>query len=127
MPDSDDRFLLRAAARARAEPGLLGAVLAAYAARAGLDAATLAAALGGTTAQVARLALCRPPRPERFRDDLEQIAVRVGLDPLPLARVLRLAGALESFADTAPRAEGLRAARRAAGPADDDPNDEEPR
>lgn len=127
MPDSDDAFLLRAAARARAEPGLLGAVLQAYAARAGLDDAGLAATLGGTPVQLARLALCRPPRPEHFRGDLKQIAGRVGLGPLPLARILRLAGALEALADTAQSGEGLQAARRADTPKDERPEGEEPR
>ncbi|HEX5502538.1 MAG TPA: hypothetical protein VFW96_07930 [Thermomicrobiales bacterium] len=120
MADADD-FLRRAAARARREPGLLGALLAGYAARAGLDDDGLAAALGCRPDQLARLALCRPPRPARFRADIEQIAARVGLDPLALTRLLRLAGALDALAWAVPDTEGLRAARRA-----DEP-EEEPR
>lgn len=127
MTESDNTFLPRAAAWARSEPGLLGGVLAGYATRAGLDEAALAMALGGTPVQVVRLALCRPPRPERFRADLEQIAARVGLDPLRLARVLRLAGALDAFDTTAPRGEGLQAARRADASPGEEPESREER
>ena len=112
MAELGDAFLRRAAERARMEPGLLGAVLGDYAARAGLDDDALAAALDCRPDQFARLALCRPPRAERFRADVELIAARLGLDPLPLARVLRLAAALGALADVATDEEGLRAARR---------------
>src|SRR5215216_1154759 len=112
MADRGSPFFRRAVERARREPGFLGAVLAEYQARLGLDDAALAAELGCAEAHLADLALCRPPRAERFRADLEQIAGRLGLDPLPLARVLRLAGALGALADAAPGGEGLRAARR---------------
>ena len=142
MADRGTPFFRRAVERARREPGFLGAALAEYQARLGLDDAALAAELGCAEEHLADLALCRPPRAERFRADLEQIAGRLGLDPLPLARVLRLAGALGALAGAAPGGEGLRAARRldetdepageeppdeADGPDREDPPDEEPR
>ena len=142
MADRGTPFFRRAVERARREPGFLGAVLAEYQARLGLDDAALAAELGCAEEHLADLALCRPPRAGRFRADLEQIAGRLGLDPLPLARLLRLAGALGALADAAPDSEGLRAARRvdeadepageglpdeADEPDREDPPDEEPR
>ncbi|HSH83149.1 MAG TPA: hypothetical protein VLA19_31845 [Herpetosiphonaceae bacterium] len=121
MTTQGNAFLLRAADRARSEPGFLGAVLVEYETRFGLDDTALAAQLGCEIEQLARLALCRPPRADRFRSDLELIASRIGLDPLPLARVLRLIAALEEFSGPA-TGEGLRAARRA-----DEPSSEESR
>jgi hypothetical protein len=115
MSEIDPRLLLRAAARARSEPALLGATLTVYQARRGLDDVALATELGCDEVQLARLMLCRPPRDDHFAADLAQIAGRIGLGALPLARVLRLAAALDVLADTASGVEGLRAARRAEG------------
>jgi hypothetical protein len=122
MTEIDPQLLLRAAARARTEPGLLGATLADYAARRGFDDAALATELGCDQLQLARLMLCRPPRAGQFADDLRQIAGRIGLDLLALARILRLAAALGALAGAGTYDEGLRAARRVGG--DDAPGGE---
>ena len=123
MSEIESRLLLRAAMRARSEPTLLGATLDGYQVRRGLDDAELAEELGCDELQLARLMLCRPPRDAQFAVDLAQITGRIGLDPLALTRVLRLAAALESLAAAPARDEGLRAARRAD---EDDMAEEEP-
>ena len=81
MADRGTPFFRRAVERARREPGFLGAALAEYQVRLGLDDAALAAELGCAEEHLADLALCRPPRAERFRADLEEIAAAL---PTPL-------------------------------------------
>lgn len=112
MGDHRDSFLLRAGERARSEPGLLGALLAEYQSRSGLDDAALATELGLDIEGLARLRLCRPPRDDSFAADLESIAARTGASALHLARLVRLTRSLGALSEAAPLDEGLRAARR---------------
>lgn len=116
MGEHRDSFLIRAGKRARAERGLLGGVLAEYQARADIDDATLATELGLDLEGLARLSLCRPPRPDRFAADVDAIAARTGADALRLAGLIRLAQSLGALTEAAPLDEGLRAARRSKDP-----------
>jgi hypothetical protein len=43
------------------------------------------------------LALCRRPEEERFAEDLEAIAERFKLEPLPLAKLIRRVESLDTF------------------------------
>jgi hypothetical protein len=79
------------AARAAGEPFFLAAVLGPYALSEGLDDAALAAALGCPPGELALLRLCRAPRagPEEFREDVQAIAERFGLDAGKLAEAVK--------------------------------------
>jgi hypothetical protein len=77
------------AQRVERDPGFLGSVLALYAQSERLDAAGLAAALGCSPEVLPKLKLCRPPRAERFWDDVSGIAAHFGLDADRLAAVVR--------------------------------------
>jgi hypothetical protein len=110
--DASPELWQRMAERARREPGYVGHVFAAYQARAGLDEAGLLRELGCDRDQLWRLALCRVPRPEQFVADLDQITARTGVDPLGLARILRLESVLGALAEQAGETRALRAARR---------------
>jgi hypothetical protein len=85
-------------------PFFLAAVLARYAGAEGLDDAGLAGALGCDRDALPDLRLCRAPRRETFRADVECIATRFGLDAGRLAGVVRYGQALQQMA-------GERAAR----------------
>ena len=80
------------AARVVADPFFLAPTLAEYARSEQFqDDAQLAAALGCRIEDLARLRLCRAPRPDGndFRSDLTAIATRFGLDLVTLTRVVR--------------------------------------
>ena len=89
----------------------LASALALYARSERLDEQGLARALGCPPATLTMLRLCRRPRPEpaAFREDIERIATRFGIDAGALARIVRRADALE----------GLRAAGSAGVERDD--------
>jgi hypothetical protein len=67
------------------DTGLIAGVLAAYACRAGLDDAGLAALLRCDMAALTRIKLCSLPRPELWAGDLALIARRFGCDAAALA------------------------------------------
>jgi hypothetical protein len=85
--------LQRAVERAAEDPFFLGAALAEYRAGEGLDAAGLAARLGGTLEALPRLALCRRPDPADpgFAGAVRRIASWAGVDADALANVVRYA------------------------------------
>lgn len=93
--------LERLADRARHEPYFLAAQLEAFAVAAGLDDAGLCAALGCPAGELARLRLCRAPRDPAagFREDVEAIARRFGLDPAVLAKAVKSARAAARLRD----------------------------
>ena len=72
------------------DPLFLAADLAAFAARAGLDDAALAAHLGGRPEALNDLRVCRAPRPEAadFRADIVAVAKRFGFDANALAQAV---------------------------------------
>ena len=73
---------LRLAARAGVDPHFLAFAVAEYAAAEGLDESALLAELGATPAALAAARLCRMPRadPVEFREDVDRIAAKFGLN-----------------------------------------------
>ena len=123
---TDPRLLRRAAERAGERRFFLASALLPYARAEGLDDAGLADRLGCTPEDLPALLLCRRPGNEggRFRMDVERIAERFGLDAANLARVIRLADALQAFGPAASDApSGLLAAARDRDDAPDRPDD----
>src|SRR5579884_1004704 len=96
-----DRLLRRAAITVGDRPTFMAGALARYREIEGLDEAGLARRLGVEPEQISRFALCRRPRPDRFRADVEAIATRFGIAPEQLANLLREVDALSAL-DTAP-------------------------
>lgn len=90
-------LLRRAARRARAREGFVASALEDYQRAHGLDDAGLAALLGCSSESLPRLALCRLPAPERFREGVEEIAAYTGADPASLAHLLRQAETARVF------------------------------
>lgn len=87
--------------RAREQDGpLLARALQRYADAEGLSWADLAERLSCTEEALNRIALCLPPRPERFVADVEAIAEgRVAIEPLLV--LLRRLQVLKAFAEAA--------------------------
>ncbi len=81
----------RLANRVAVDPFFLAFALAEYAAAEKLDAAALAAALGTTPDVLPHLRLCRAPRADAdgFREDVDRIAAKFGLNRDVLAAVAR--------------------------------------
>lgn len=79
------------AARVADDPFFLAHPLAGFARAAGLDDPGLAAALGCRPGDLARLRLCRSPRPDPadFRADVQAVADRFGLPAAALAAAVR--------------------------------------
>lgn len=80
------------AARVAEDPLFLANPLAEFARSRSLDDPGLAAALGCDPMRLARLRLCRAPRPDPdgFRADVAAVASRYGIDPAVLANAVRL-------------------------------------
>jgi hypothetical protein len=111
----DGELLRRAAERAGQHPFYLSSSLLAYARAERLDDAGLAASLGCDLDTLPLLLLCRRPSGGGavFRDDVEAIAARFGIDASRLAALIRAADALVSLRDaTTDRTGGLLAAAR---------------
>lgn len=79
------------ARRAGCDPHFLAYSLAEYAAANGWDERALGAALGASTEVLAAARLCRAPRaePAGFREDVDRLAGKFGLDRDALARAAR--------------------------------------
>lgn len=92
------------AARVAGDPFFLAHPLAEYARAAGLDDPALAAALGCRPGDLARLRLCRSPRPDPadFRADLRAVADRFGLPLAALAAAVRQGQAVAGVRAAAP-------------------------
>jgi len=82
--------LERFARRLRHHPAFMGYVLWLVMAAEGIDEDGLARQLGLGPQGLARLALCRRPRPERFNADVQAIADYTGADLDELRRILRV-------------------------------------
>jgi mannose-6-phosphate isomerase-like protein (cupin superfamily) len=82
---SDD-VLIRLAQRASSDPDLMASLIAQYCAARDAGWEQAAEALGLEAGQLAKLALCRRPRPDRFDQDTALIAQYVGLEAAALAR-----------------------------------------
>ena len=87
------------AQRAGQDPFFLAWALALYARSERLDEQDLARALGCPSATLTMVRLCQRPRPEpaAFREDVDQIAARFGIDTGALAQIVRRADALEDL------------------------------
>ena len=113
--------------RVRHEPYFLAYWLDVFATGNGFDETRLIEALGCTSETLQSLRLCRVPRDtgEGFREDVEIIARRFGLDPVVLGKAIKSARATLRLREAAPTqpAGFLMAARdrEAAPPAENDP------
>jgi len=85
------------AARVRDDVLFLGSALSDYARSEQLDRAGLAAAPGVEVAALPALELCRRPRPDSFRQDVERIADAFGARVETVAEAVRRSDALEVF------------------------------
>lgn len=83
-----DDLLIEMARRAGGDTALMAALLKQYAEARHLSWEQMAARLGLDGVQLARLALCRRPRPQRLMEDVGQIAQYVGLGHEALLRFL---------------------------------------
>lgn len=81
--------LQRLARRASAEPSFLGWQLAAFARARGFDDPALAAHLGCAPESLANVRLCGAIRPDHFRDDVQCVATKFGLNPARLAEAAK--------------------------------------
>ena len=102
------------ARRVEGDPFFLAGLLADYADSESIDEAGLAAALGCDPEALTAIRLCRAPRPDRFgfREDVDQIAGRFGLDADRLAAVVRRGEAIRRLRPAAPGGHGFLAAAR---------------
>ncbi len=121
--------LARLARRVEDDPAFLASALKQYATSEGLDGRGLAAALSCSVEALARLALCRRPRPAPpwFRQDVDRIAARFGANADALAAIVRRADALGRLRDVDVGERGLLIAARdqdGAAPTDAAPDDE---
>jgi hypothetical protein len=102
------------AERAKGEPFFLASVLEAYARSEHLDDAGLAAALGCPVGELVMVRLCRAPRsdPAGFREDVQRVALRFGLDAGRLAEAVKRGRVVSQLRAAPPEAGGfLQAAR----------------
>ena len=120
--------LARLARRVEDDPTFLASALKQYALSEGLDGRGLAAALSCPVEALARLALCRRPRPTPpwFRQDVDRIATRFGANADALAAIVRQADALDRLRGIEADERGLLMAARDqdAPPTDDAPEGE---
>jgi hypothetical protein len=115
------------ARRVEDDPSFLAAPLKEYVVSEGIDDAELARLLRCSTDRLAPLRLCRRPRSETpwFRQDVERIAARFGLDAGALAQIVRRAEVLVTLrvAEVGDRGT-LMAARDRTDKSDDGPPEE---
>lgn len=122
MPDP----MARLARRVEDDPFFLASALKEYALSEGLDGRGLAAALSCPAGTLARLALCRRPRPTPplFRQDIDRIAAHFGVNADALAQIVRRADALAALGRSVEDERGtLMAARDRDEPAADNADD----
>ncbi|HEY7030664.1 MAG TPA: hypothetical protein VH482_05010 [Thermomicrobiales bacterium] len=98
MADDLSRLFERTARAAEASPDFLAAVFARYRDAECVDEADVARRLGVAADRLSELALCLRPRPVLFRQDVEAIAARFGIDAAALAGMIRHVDALDAFA-----------------------------
>jgi hypothetical protein len=85
------------ARRVESDPFLLGCVLKDYARSEKLDDAALAAALGCDSETLTMVRLCRAPEPDRFREDIDQVVARFGVNRGVLEEAVRRGQAIASM------------------------------
>jgi hypothetical protein len=102
------------ARRVESDPFFLAGLLAEFARGEGLDDVGLAAAVGCRPEDLTGVRLCRAPRPgpRGFREDVDHIAARFGLDPDRLAVAVRRGEAVRRLRSGAPGAGGFLTAAR---------------
>jgi hypothetical protein len=102
------------ARRVESDPFFLAGLLAEYARSESLDDIGLAAILDCELEALTAIRLCRAPRPDRdgFRQDVDQIAARFGLDADRLTAVVRRGETLRRLRSAAPSGHGFLAAAR---------------
>jgi hypothetical protein len=102
------------ARRVESDPFFLAGLLAEYARSESLDDIGLAAILDCELEALTAIRLCRAPRPDRdgFRQDVDQIAARFGLDADRLTAVVRLGESLRRLRSPAQGGHGFLAAAR---------------
>jgi hypothetical protein len=102
------------ARRVEKDPLFLAGLLVEYAGSESLDDIGLAAALGCEPEALTAIRLCRAPRPDRagFRQDVDEIAARFGLDADRLTAVVRRGETLRRLRSAAPSGHGFLAAAR---------------
>lgn len=105
-----DELLFKMANRLVGSRGYMASLFAIAFRREMLNWETLAGQLNLSPSQLARLALCRRPRPTQFAADADRIAQYIGMDMLTLARFIRRAEALEAL-EQGDSAQSLLAAR----------------
>jgi hypothetical protein len=131
MTARDDQFLCRSVLRQTGrDPVWVGYWLRRHRMHERIGPTRLAARLGLDRHGMALLSLCRTPREDHLREDLEVICRRTGADEVALAGILRQEQALARWADSPPQPGGwLMAASDAEGASaegDDTGADREP-
>jgi hypothetical protein len=104
------RIAQRLVQRLEGDTEYLAHVFSAIRSAEGMDDRDLATTLGTTPEMVPRIALCRTPRHDLFREDINEIADHFALEPDRLAQVVRHGETLSAFAN-AYAADFLAAAR----------------
>lgn len=102
----------RFAARLVNDPTALAWTFARYKAAEGVDDAEVARRLGIDPDLLARVAICGRPRPGLWREDIEAVADRFGIEHGRLIRLVRHVDAVTSFYQAAGADAGLLAAAR---------------
>ncbi len=114
------------AARLEDDPSMMAWVLAQYREAEDMDDRLMALTLGIEEDQLPHLALCKRPREDLFRTDIESIAEHIGMQPTPLAEVVRLVNSLVEFGQLPAGRRGAMLAaardRAAEDPAEYDPS-----
>ena len=94
----DPSWLRHVAERTRNEPWTLGRLLSRYCTLESSTEGEIATELGCTPDTLSWIFLCRTPSQKGFRDDVESIAQRFGLEPSRLAALVRRADAVVALA-----------------------------
>lgn len=136
LAERAERFLRTAAGarklatRLEDDQSTMAWVLAQYREAEDMDDQLMALTLGIDEFKLPHLALCKRPREGLFRGDIESIAEHIGMQPTPLADVVRLVDSLFEFGQLpATRRGGMLAAARdraAEDPAEYDPTSGDP-
>jgi hypothetical protein len=107
MTAPDDQYFPRSVLRQTGrDPAWVGYWLRRHRVHERIAPARLAARLGLDLQGLTLLSMCRTPREDHFRDDLEVICRRTGSDEMALAAVLRQEQALARWGESPPRPGG---------------------
>lgn len=106
MSDSVAEVMKVMAAKAAVHPAYLGWVLALYQRAERATDADLASLLGSDEMTLRRLSICLRPREDAFAADVRTVAENLGLNPGPLALLVRHADAVAAMQAPTKSAEG---------------------